>query len=221
VEYVAVDVSSAMVLVAREVVGTHIGKDRIRLAVCDLESGNAMSCLKAGPFSNTNVLLYTFYGMIPNSEPHNILPKLQQYIAAYDANILLSANLAPGGGYAEGVQKVLPLYANLLTTNWLEIFLLDLGVEPGDGQVRFSVQPDPQGLLRIEAHYHFTETREVRVGDTAFQFKTGDAIRLFFSYRYTPELLQRTLNRYGLRFTQSWIADSGEEGVFLVGRLPV
>ncbi len=48
-----------------------------------------------------------------------------------------------------------------------------------------------------------------------FDFKTGDAIRLFFSYRYTPDRIRKILAGHGLEVCEAWIASSGEEGVFL------
>ena len=70
--------------------------------------------------------------MIPNFEPQVILPRLAGMIRPEDY-LLLSANLAPGADYAAGVQRILPLYDNTLTREWLMTFLLDLGVEMGLG----------------------------------------------------------------------------------------
>ena len=48
-----------------------------------------------------------------------------------------------------------------------------------------------------------------------FVFKAGEMIRLFFSYRYTPELVRKILVRHGLEVCGQWITRSEEEGVFL------
>jgi hypothetical protein len=46
-------------------------------------------------------------------------------------------------------------------------------------------------------------------------FKPSEKIRLFFSYRYTPEHVRKILADYGLEVCEQWIAPSEEEGVFL------
>ena len=76
--------------------------------------------------------------MIPNFEPQIILPKLASLVRPKDF-LLFSANLAPGQNYAAGVKKVLPQYDNPLTRDWLMTFLLDLGVEQSDGELRFKI----------------------------------------------------------------------------------
>ena len=80
--------------------------------------------------------------MIPNFEPQVILPRLAALLRPADY-LLFSANLAPGADYAAGVQRILPLYDNALTRDWLMTFLLDLGVETADGELRFVIEDDP------------------------------------------------------------------------------
>ena len=100
--------------------------------------------------------LITFFGMIPNFEPQVILPRLAGLVRPADY-LLFSANLAPGADYAAGVQRILPLYDNALTRDWLMTFLLDLGVEANDGELRFAVEDDPagSGLKRVAAYFQF------------------------------------------------------------------
>jgi hypothetical protein len=157
--------------------------------------------------------------MIPNFEPQVILPRLAALLQPPD-HLLLSANLAPGDDYAAGVQRILPLYDNALTRNWLMTFLLDLGVEPTDGELRFVVENGsiPSGLKRVAAYFQFLRPREIRVDSQGFEFGAGDAIRLFFSYRHTPALVHALLSQHGLQVLDQWITKSEEEGVFLVTR---
>jgi hypothetical protein len=58
----------------------------------------------------------------------------------------------------------------------------------------------------------------VEVESQRFSFRRGESIRLFFSYRYTPERVRTVLKQYGLETTREWIIPSGEEGVFLCQR---
>ena len=155
--------------------------------------------------------------MIPNFEPRQILRKLTELLRPNDF-LLFSANLAPGNNYAAGMEKILPQYDNPLTRDWLLTFLFDLGVEPRDGQLRFSIETGGLGLQRVMAKFHFRRVRQIQVGGKKFSFARGEAIQLFFSYRYTPERVQKILSRHGLDVSEQWIAKSGEEGVFLCRR---
>jgi uncharacterized SAM-dependent methyltransferase len=96
-------------------------------------------------------------------------------------------------------------------------FLLDLGVERGDGEMKFSVEENGK-LKRIVARFHFARARRIEIENDAFEFGAGEAIQLFFSYRYTPDLVRDALKRVGLEVLDSWLTRSGEEGVFLCRR---
>jgi uncharacterized SAM-dependent methyltransferase len=157
--------------------------------------------------------LTTFFGMIPNFEPDMILPKLSSLIGKSDW-LLFSANLASGTDYQAGVGKILPQYDNPLTRDWLLAFLFDLGVEKRDGELRFSIEAT-NSLKRVEARFHFTQSRTLAIEDQRFEFHSGESIRLFFSYRYTPQLVRTHLQRHNLQVVDQWITQSEEEGVFL------
>jgi L-histidine Nalpha-methyltransferase len=73
-------------------------------------------------------------------------------------------------------------------------------------------------LKRIVADFHFTRRCRIEVANKVFDFRAGESIRLFFSYRYTPERVRKVLTRYGLEVCDQWITSSEEEGVFLVER---
>ncbi len=135
--------------------------------------------------------------MIPNFEPQEILPKLAALVRPKDF-LLFSANLAPGKNYAAGVKKVLPQYDNPPTRDWLLTFLLDLGIERGDGRLKFAIETGGGGLKRIVARFHFTRTARIAIESERFEFRRGESIRLFFSYRYTPALVRKMLERLGL-----------------------
>jgi uncharacterized SAM-dependent methyltransferase len=224
--YTPSDVSTAMVLVARQASTTVISEERCFPVVCDL-AGNDIS---PAIFATRNTArraeaerrrehgarLTTFFGMIPNFEPDTILPKLASLVGG-DDRLLFSANLAPGPDYLAGTKRVLPQYDNPLTRDWLLAFLFDLGVETGDGDLRFTIE-DMNGLNRIVAQFHFGRARTVAVDAEQFEFRAGDSIRLFFSYRYTPELVRTFLARHGLNVLDQWVTKSEEEGVFLCKR---
>ena len=213
ISYTPSDVSTAMVLVARQAALQVLPEKNCFPFVCDLATANDLQSCLVTPHSS----LVTFFGMIPNFEPQQILPKLASLVRSKD-HLLFSANLAPGEDYAAGVKKILPQYDNPLTRDWLTAFLFDLGVEKRDGKLKFTIETGGLGLQRVVAKFHFTRACRVKVSEEAFSFSRGEAIRLFFSYRYTPERVQKILIKHGLKVVGEWVTASAEEGVFLCRR---
>ena len=216
--YTPCDVSTAMVLTARKTALAVVPEKNCFPFVCDLATANDLTTTFASRFTFHVSRITTFFGMIPNFEPQTILPKLASLVRAKDF-LLFSSNLAPGNDYAAGVKMVLPQYDNPLTRDWLMTFLLDLGVERNDGKLRFKIEDDrTNGLKRIVATFHFTRSRRIEVDNEKYGFRAGETIRLFFSYRYTPERIHKVLACYGLEVCEQWITKSEEEGVFLCRR---
>lgn len=213
--YTPCDVSTAMVLVARKCALSVLSKEHCFPLVCDLLSTDDLSAVIREHSPPESVRLVTFFGMIPNFEPGQILPKLASLLRAEDS-LLFSANLAPGSDYATSAKLILPQYDNELTRDWLRTFLLDLGVEHGNGELRFSIEeyPPGSGLNRVEANFFFGSSRTIKIEDESFEFGRGESIRLFFSYRYTSKLVRDSLAQHGMEVRQQWITASGEEGVF-------
>ena len=227
ISYTPSDVSVAMTLVAREAVSKIVPEEKCFPLVCDLATTDNLPAVlithpplqgygAAGHAPRTTRLI-TFFGMIPNFEPDDILPTLAGLVRRQDT-LLFSANLAPGNDYAAGVKKILPQYDNTLMREWLLSFLFDLGVERGDGAVRFTVKNGRLGLKRVVARFHFRRRCQIEVEGESFCFKADDAVQLFFSYRYTPELVRAELAKHGLLVCDQWITKSEEEGVFLCRR---
>jgi L-histidine N-alpha-methyltransferase len=237
--YTPCDVSAAMVLTARQTALAVLPEKNCFPFVCDLSwgaehrlgknqipgatrrggarrsglAGDLLSLSGARP-STLDARLFTFFGMIPNFEPQDILPKLASLVRPKDF-LLFSANLAPGADYAAGMKKILPQYDNALTRDWLMTFLLDLGIERRDGKLQFEIEDGRFGLKRVVARFHFRRPCRIEVESNAFSFQNGDSLQLFFSCRYTPVRVCKMLARYRLKVCDQWIAESGEEGVFL------
>jgi len=217
ISYTPCDISLALVLTSLRAAQSAVPGIRCHPLVCDLAGAVDLPRVLLHQESSPTIHLITFFGMIPNFEPEVILPRLAALLRPGDL-LLLSANLAPGPDYAAGVQRVLPGYDNPQTRDWLLTFLHDLGVEPGDGSVRFSIEDSKSGLKRIVADFCFARGRALPVYGERFEFREGDKIRLFFSYRYTPSLVGSVLSEYKLAILGQWITPSGEEGVFLCGK---
>jgi L-histidine N-alpha-methyltransferase len=207
------DVSLPLVLAATRAAQNACGALPCQPLLCDLAlAGDLPEMLNQGGEADARRII-TCFGLLPNFEPENILPKLAGLVRAEDL-LLLSANLAPGPDYRAGVQRVLPGYDNAQTRAWLLAFLFDLGAEPGDGRVDFSIE-ETSGLYRIVADFRFLRERVLKVHDERFAFRPGDAVRLFFSYRHTPEGVRLLLQAHGVQVAEQWITASEEEGVFL------
>ncbi len=217
--YSPCDVSLAMVLGACQTVSAVVGAEVCFPLLCDLAEADDSAAVFERQCPPDASRLITFFGMLPNFEPQLILPRLAALLRPNDS-LLLSANLAPGRDYAAGVQRILPQYDNKLTRDWLMAFLLDLGVERSDGEFRFVVEACPQGtgLRRVIAEFHFKERRCIQVANEQFEFRNGDAVRLFFSYRHTPDRVRGLLEGHGITVLDQWITRSEEEGVFLCRR---
>jgi L-histidine N-alpha-methyltransferase len=214
--YVPVDVSSGLALTARAAaIEAGLAAEDTTPVVIDLaEAGDWMSSLGSAldPGSRRAVC---FFGMLPNFVPESVLPSLASLLRPDDL-LLMSANLAPGSDYATGVQQIMPLYDNLPTRDWLWSVLQDLGIERADGRMDFSiVQPtETSTLLRVESRVTFLRDCHIAFAGSQYDYATGDAFRLFFSYRHTPERLRALLAGYRIQVAAHWTNPSGEEGVF-------
>lgn len=214
--YTPCDVSTAMVLTARQAALAVLAERDCFPLVCDLAATADLPNAVSSRTTHHAPRLFTFFGMIPNFEPDTILPKLASLVRPKDT-LLFSANLAPGTDYAAGVRTILPQYDNPPTRDWLLTFLLDLGVENSDGKLIFAIET-VKGLKRVAAYFQFKRSREIGIGTETFRFKAGEKIRLFFSYRYTPRLIRQRSERHGLIVLNEWVTASAEEGVFLFRR---
>lgn len=210
--YTPCDVGSAMVLTARQTALSVLDESRIFPFVCDLQSAANL----AGAFNPMRGArrIITFFGMIPNFEPSDILPKLTSLVGPKDI-LLFSANMAPGDDYTAGMKFILPQYDNVPTRDWLLTFLTDLAIEKKDGTLHVEIEDAQDNLKRVTVYFRFKRIRKLQIEDNSFTFSRGEAIRLFFSYRYTPERIKSVLSNYRLQIQQKWITASGEEGVFL------
>lgn len=212
--YTPVDVSMALVLEAQKTAG--LPPERCRPVVCDLSTARDPRALLDAQTPSGWSRVLGFFGMLPNFEPPVATRLLQSLMRPGDW-LVVSANLAPGPDYLAGVEKVLPLYDNALTRAWLSTLLTDLGAIPAGGELRFSIEADPEGsgLLRIVTRYSFLQDSTWHTDEVPVTFKAGEILQVFFSYRHTPERMTRLLEASRLAMRGQWVTLSGEEGVWL------
>lgn len=197
VRFTPVDVSPTLALLSAQA-GREFCDEPIRPLVADLLHFPALPEALAS-FDAGEPRLFTFFGLIPNFEPAAILPHLRGWLRPQD-QLLLSANLAPAhdespAAYRAAMDVVRPQYDNAKTRAWLSRVLMDWGLEARADSYALSIE-EHHGLLRFVA----------AVTD----------LRLFFSYRYTPERLRSTLAAHGLALGQGHVSPSREEGVWSV-----
>lgn len=213
--YTPIDVSAGLAVVAAEQAGHLIPTERCHPLVADLLYCPEILALAAEAVPPEIPRLVTFFGMLPNFEPGqtgSILSRLQS-----GDRLLVSANLAPGPDYATGVANILPQYDNAFMRDWLNSFITDLGVTPPDGDLFFEIaeSSEESGLKRIVATFCFTTETRIATGMDEVIFPAGGRLRVFFSYRHTPKIMQTLLGRWGIDVAAEWVAPSGEEAVFL------
>jgi len=213
VSYSPLDISAPMVLSAALAAKPLVHNPTPIMA--DLAEADDLGHLLDQTIAKECGRLYTFFGMIPNFEPDAILPRLATLLPN-ESSLLFSANLAPGSDYRAGVEGIKRLYANEETEAWLLTFLLDLGFKKSDGEMAWSIEGG--AYLRLTAEFELKRDRSIRVSGEAFDFRVGEKIRLFFSYRYTADLIRELLRDHGFEVSERWITASQEEGVFLCRR---
>ena len=215
--YVPVDVSPGLALVARtSALEIGLAPEDIVPLVLDLAEVEDWAAALSTALGKSDRRIVCFFGMLPNFVPSSVLPQLASLIRPADL-LILSANLAPGADYQAGVDRVLPLYDNELTRDWLWSVLLDLGMDKKDGRMDFSIAAcqEGSGLLRIESVVTFVKAFQLRYGGSDYDFASGETFRLFFSYRHTPERLSALLRSHGTTVQEHWSNTSGDEGVFV------
>ncbi|MFH7028796.1 MAG: L-histidine N(alpha)-methyltransferase [Heteroscytonema crispum UTEX LB 1556] len=213
--YYPVDVSLSLAIISAQKVRAAFANLSVHPVVCDLlQSNDLISLINDKEKETRNII--TFFGMIPNFYPDEILPILSNFLEQGDF-LLFSANLAPGSDYIQGIQKVLPQYDNELTKEWLITVLLDAGVEREDGTIQFQIEQDSQNqqFQRIAAYFELKKDVSLKFEDELIEWKNGERIRLFFSYRYTTPTIKEMLKSYGIDVLNYWEPASQEEGVYL------
>jgi SAM-dependent methyltransferase len=220
VTYLPLDVSVPLVLISREAALAQVPKLKVHPIAADLTDVSDLSAVIDSLVPSGVGRFFTLFGMLPNFEPEFIFGRMASWLRPGD-RMLFSANLAPGPELEAGVRTVLPQYDNPETQAWLRTILEDHGVAADAGSVVFHIEPVDgfPGCARIAADWVVSRSSELVLDRESFPLLPGERLRLFFSCRHTPGSIEFGLRSQGLRLAQSWIAGSGEEGVFSAERL--
>jgi L-histidine Nalpha-methyltransferase len=216
--FVASDASLPMVLHGAAAAGRVVGAENCQRLICDLESAGDLPECSPALASKEARRCFTCFGSVHNFEPELIFSRLASLLQPQDV-LLFSANLAGEVSSAELISKnILPQYENELTFDWLFQFLSDLGLSSEDGVMQGKVESSPvdPDLWRIALYYVLAADRSIRLEGERFDFRAGESLRLFYSYRYTPQKISEWLSRAQLNCVQQWVSPC--EGVFLCAR---
>ena len=123
-----------------------------------------------------------------------------------DDCLLASANLAP-----HGMDPILPQYDNLPTRRWLEQFLIEHEITDGSLQIDIRRQ---NNLEWFQADYVFEADTSTSIGGRHIEFKSGDALQLFVSHRYTPESAYAIFTEHGLILSTPSYPKTGRKASF-------
>lgn len=213
--YYPVDVSLSLSLIAAQEVRGSYPNLSVQPIVCDLLNSDDLIHLINNQGAAERTLI-TFFGMLPNFPPDQIMPILNNFLQQGDL-LLISANLAPGDNYLQGIQKIFEQYDNELTKDWLMTILIDAGINQEDGKIKSYIENDlkNQDLKRIGIHFELENDLNLELEDQLIQWKNGDKVQLFFSYRYNTPMIQKTLNQYSIDILDYWEDANQEEGIYL------
>ena len=70
-------------------------------------------------------------------------------------------------------------------------------------------------LVWFQADYVLEADTSTSIGGRHIEFKSGDALQLFVSHRYTPESASVIFAEQGLHIERTFLSGNREEGVFL------
>jgi hypothetical protein len=184
--------------------------------VADLDQAPALAGALNEISGQTMQRIFLFFGVLPNMLPSQALSILSQLLRPSDF-LVFSANLSPSQDYQKSILTILPQYDNPETRDWLLTFLAELNIPKDAGKLSFQVRPSPDlpKLLRIEGVYTFNQEVRITIANQSHGFNKDDQLLLFFSNRYTPELVYGWIQDLQIEPLEGkWINSALEEGVF-------
>jgi L-histidine Nalpha-methyltransferase len=216
--YYPIDVSLSLAVISAQKARGNFPQVKVKPIVCDLLYADDLIS-QLNQEQNSQKIL-TFFGMIPNFTPSEIMPILSNFLKQGDL-LLLSANLAPGADYLAGIKQIMPQYDNDLTKDWLMTILTDAGITATNGYINFTIENDAKiaDLKRVNAHFKLTEDVALQLDSETIKWQKDEQIQLFFSYRYTSEKVKQVLKNYNINVVEYWEAPNQEEAVYICQKL--
>lgn len=216
VRYTPVDVSVELALESARVADAFLPPGAITPVVADARFLPAQGGWLE-PREKEELRIVTAFGVLPNWRPGEAFPVLRGLLRPDDL-LLVSANLVPvpddSVKVAEACEKILPQYDNAETRRWLRQVVMDWGWDAHLGPVRFGVE-QLEGVCGLFARCDWIAPWPIPGGGGFPQNTHREPLRLFFSLRYSPKMLEQCLQNHGLRTQSTWVTPCAEEGVWL------
>jgi len=162
--------------------------------------------------------LLACFGMLPNFPYRTFLPYVRSLMRPGDM-LLLSANLSPGL-YADAVARILPQYDNPCAHAWYAGLLDSLGFAASQIQLAVHthlLRPDGH-IWQIRAEATVGQLVQLTLYGETFTFTAGEVLEVFFSNRFTPQVMSEVLTEAGLTLFRTFLFDSQEEAIYLCAR---
>ncbi len=208
-----IDVSQPLALISSSNLACERNSHPVIPAVADFNAEPDIRSL-AG-LEDSKPSLFTFYGMLPNLPSFEALSWLRKQMHPGD-KALISANLSPMENLEAGTRSILHQYDNRETKAWLSHFLRDHEVNTTSGDWIIEIEKGGNDHVRIEIRYRVNEESVARGMTDDHAIPSGTEIRLLYSNRHSPSLLESTLKALGLKPLSRKVDPLGQEGVFLV-----
>jgi uncharacterized SAM-dependent methyltransferase len=183
--------------------------------VIDLETQPDLHPLLAQVETRPCTRLLSCFGMLPNFDHRTFLPYLRRLMRPHDL-LLISANLSPKP-YPDGCASILPQYDNSVSHAWFAGLLDSLGfpLHPLHLTVAAASRRTDGHIWQIQAYATFAEPVTLTLYDETFTFAAGEPLHLFFSMRFTPQVMPQVLADAGLPVIETFLSASQEEGIYM------
>jgi uncharacterized SAM-dependent methyltransferase len=162
--------------------------------------------------------LISCFGMLPNFAYRTFLPYIRSLMRPGDV-LLISANLSPAP-YSESWAHILPQYDNPLAHAWFAGLLNSLGFPLAQAGIMVQAEPlrADGHIWHIQADATFARPVSVTVEGETFHFTPDECLHLFFSNRFTPQVMPSVLADAGLSVVETFLFASQEEGIYVCTR---
>jgi uncharacterized SAM-dependent methyltransferase len=209
------DVSAALILETMALVQEAFPDLTSTPYVLDLEAQPDLNALLRPYETAGSQRLFACFGMLPNFAYRPFLVYLRRLMRPGDV-LLVSANLSPQP-FNESAAHILPQYDNPLAHAWFAGLLDSLGFPSSHFRLTVHAEPlrtDGQ-IWQIQADAVFTAPVSLRLHGDTWCFTPNERLRLFFSNRFTPQVMPSVLAEAGLSVVDTFLWASQEEGIYV------
>ncbi len=213
--YTPIDASTALVLETMLHIQDLFPNITSMPLVVDLESEPELEAFLEQNETIASRRLLSCFGMIPNFDYRALFSYIRRLMRPGDV-LLLSANLSPGL-YVKAKSHILPQYDNPLAYAWFAGLLDSLGIPTSQIALTTCGQPlrTDGHLWQIQTYARFVRRVTLTLHEESFVFDAGEELRMFFSNRFTPQVMPEVLAAAGLTIVKTFLFDSEEEAIYL------